>query len=123
MRGRKGEVQKFSIEAVAKQQLERARQAPAARSATTVFGGHEHALRQTVVGLKAGAVLAEHDNPGEATLYVVTGRVTLKADGDAWDGRAGDMIVVPSQRHSVTAEEDSAILLTAVPRNRGGTER
>ena len=122
MRGRKGEVQKFSIEAVAKQQLERARQAPAARSATTVFGGHEHALRQTVVGLKAGAVLAEHDNPGEATLFVIAGRVTLKADDDAWDGRAGDMIVVPTQRHSVTAEEDSAILLTAVPRNRSGTE-
>jgi quercetin dioxygenase-like cupin family protein len=123
MRGRKGEVQKFSIEAVARQQLELARQAPAARSATTVFGGHEHALRQTVLGLKAGAVLAEHDNPGEATLYVIAGRVTLNADGDTWDGRAGDMIVVPPQRHSVTAEEDSAILLTAVPRNRSGTER
>ena len=39
-------VQKFSIEAMARQQLTAARQSPAARAATTVVGGHEHAMRQ-----------------------------------------------------------------------------
>ena len=39
------------------------------RSAKTVYGGREHLLRQTVIALKAGEKLAEHGNPGEATVY------------------------------------------------------
>lgn len=109
-------MRKFSIEAMARQQLDAARKASASRSATTVVGGHEQALRQTIMAMTAGATLAEHDNPGEATLYVLSGRVTLSADGESWDGRTGDLIVIPTARHEVQAEEDSVILLTAVPR-------
>ena len=111
-------MQKFSIDAIARQQLNAARQSPAARAATTVVGGHEHALRQTILALLADTTLAEHDNPGEATLYVLSGRVTLTADGDNWDARTGDMLIIPSARHTVRAVEDSTVLLTAVPRNR-----
>lgn len=111
-------MQKFSIEALAKRQLEAARQAPSARAATTVFGGHERALRQSVLALLANASLAEHENPGEATLYVLSGRVTMAADGATWEARTGDMLVIPSARHAVTAEEDSTLLLTTVPANR-----
>jgi quercetin dioxygenase-like cupin family protein len=111
-------VQKFSIEAMARQQLTAARQSPAARAATTVVGGHEHALRQTILALLDGATLAEHDNPGESTVYVLSGRVTLTADGASWEARTGDMLVIPSARHTVRAEEDSTLLLTVVPRNR-----
>jgi quercetin dioxygenase-like cupin family protein len=113
-------VQKFSIESIARQQLEAAHESAAARAATTVVGGHEQTMRQTVLALTAGAALHEHDNPGEATLYVLSGRVTLAADGESWDARTGDMIVIPQARHSVFASEDSALLLTAVPRNRAG---
>jgi quercetin dioxygenase-like cupin family protein len=113
-------VQKYSIEAIAKQQIDQARNSAAARAATTVYGGHEHALRQTVVGLKGGAALAEHDNPGEGTVYVLSGRVTLATGDESWEGRAGDLIVIPHARHTLTAEEDSAVLLTAVPGNRAG---
>jgi quercetin dioxygenase-like cupin family protein len=63
-------------------------------------------------------VLAEHDNPGEATLYVLSGRVVLEGGGSSWDAMAGDLLVVPDARHTVTAHEDSALLLTAVPGNR-----
>jgi quercetin dioxygenase-like cupin family protein len=117
---KEGPVQKFSIESIARQQLEAAHESAAARAATTVVGGHEQTMRQTVLALMAGAALHEHDNPGEATLYVLSGRVTLAADGESWDARTGDMIVIPQARHSVFASEDSALLLTAVPRNRAG---
>lgn len=109
-------VRKFSIDAMARQQLAAARRSPASRAATTVVGGHEHSLRQTILALVAGATLAEHDNPGEATLFVLSGRVTLASDGDTWDGRTGDLIVIPPARHEVRADEDSTLLLTAVPR-------
>jgi quercetin dioxygenase-like cupin family protein len=106
---------KFSLEATAREQLDAARRSTAARAASTVYGGHEKTMRQTVVALVAGAELAEHENPGEATLYVITGRIRLVTGHDSWDGRAGDLIVVPQQRHALQAIEDCAVLLTAVP--------
>ena len=48
-------MQKFSLEALARNHLERAAEANAGRSASTVYGGHEHVLRQTVIALAAGA--------------------------------------------------------------------
>jgi quercetin dioxygenase-like cupin family protein len=106
---------KTSLDALAREQLEAARRADAGRSAVTVVGGHERVLRQTVIALTAGAELAEHANPGEATLYVIDGRVELSAGGDVWPGRAGDLIEIPPGRHSVRALADSVVLLTAVP--------
>lgn len=109
-------MQKVSLDAVAREQLDAAGRAGPSRAATTVVGGHEHVLRQTVVGLKQGAALAEHENPGEATIYVISGRVELQAGGDSWQARTGDLVEIPPARHSLLALEDSAVLLTAVPR-------
>ena len=107
---------KVSLDAISREQLIAARRASTQRSATTVFGGHEHALRQTVIALLAGATLSDHENPGEATLYVLLGRVELRAGTDTWEGRRGDLIIVPDATHGVHALEDSVVLLTAVPR-------
>jgi quercetin dioxygenase-like cupin family protein len=52
------------------------------RSAPSVYGGHEHTLRQTVIAMATGHILDEHENPGEATVQVILGRVRLAA-GDA----------------------------------------
>ena len=78
----------------------------------SVYGGHEHALRQTVLALSAGAALNEHESPGEATIQVLHGRVRLTAGQTVWDGRTGDFLIVPDARHALAALEDSAILLT-----------
>ena len=78
---------KLSLDAVAREHLERAHTSTAHRSAETVFGGHENVLRQTVVALTAGASLSEHENPGEATAHVLSGRVRLGRE--ATRGRGG----------------------------------
>jgi quercetin dioxygenase-like cupin family protein len=105
-------VQKLSVTALAREQLGRARTSSSGRSAATVFGGHEHVLRQTVIALVGGRRLDDHVNPGEATVYVLSGRVTLAAGGDSWNGSPGDLLVVPDSVHSLEAREDSAVLLT-----------
>ncbi|HEX3592498.1 MAG TPA: cupin domain-containing protein [Pseudonocardiaceae bacterium] len=105
-------MQKFSLDAMAREHLERAAAGTTHRSSVTVFGGHEHALRQTLIALVAGASMAEHDSPGEATLFVLRGRVRLHAGEDTWEGRTGDLLVIPPTRHSVDALEDSVTLLT-----------
>ncbi|MDN5915993.1 MAG: cupin domain-containing protein [Pseudonocardia sp.] len=104
--------QKASLTALARGQLELARQASSGRSAHTVFGGNEHVLRQTLIALAAGYGLDEHDSPGDATLHVLQGRVRMRAGDDSWEGSPGDLLTVPAARHSLDALEDSAVLLT-----------
>lgn len=107
---------KLSLDATARVQLDGAGRSSAGRAATTVIGGHERRLRQTVVALTAGTELAEHENPGEATVYIIVGRLELTADGQTWEARTGDLLEIPPVRHGLRAIEDTAILLTAVPR-------
>lgn len=103
-------MRKLSLDATAREQLERARES--GRAATTVFGGHEQSLRQTVIAMTAGTGMGEHESPGEATLQVILGRVTLCAGDDKWSGRAGDLLLIPPARHSLSADEDAVVLLT-----------
>lgn len=103
---------KLSLDAVAREHLRSTRNSGSGRAAATVFGGHEKTLRQTVVALTAGTVLADHENPGEATLVVLSGRVRLVAPNASWEGRDGDLIVVPPTRHSLVAVTDAVVLLT-----------
>ncbi|TKA03171.1 cupin domain-containing protein [Actinacidiphila oryziradicis] len=105
-------MQRTSLEALARQQLELAAAAGGGHTADTVYGGHEKVLRQTVIGMTEGASLAEHENPGEATVQVLHGRVRLSAGELSWEGRTGDLLIVPDSRHSLEALEDSAVLLT-----------
>jgi quercetin dioxygenase-like cupin family protein len=105
-------MQKLSLEATARELLERARAGSGGRAAETVVGGHEKVLRQTVIAMTAGTSLSDHENPGEATVYVLTGRVQLAAGGHSWDGRIGDLLLVPDATHSLAAQEDSVVLLT-----------
>ncbi|WP_243076657.1 cupin domain-containing protein [Microbacterium sp. SS28] len=105
---------KTSLIAVVRHELAHARDAPSGRSARTLHGGHEHRLRQTVIALRAGEQLAEHASPGEATVQVLHGRITLRAGDVFWNGSVGDLLIVPDRSHSLEAVEDAAILLTVV---------
>lgn len=105
-------MEKLSLTALARHQQKLAQQAASGRSAKTVYGGHERMLRQTLIALAAGHRLDEHDNPDEATVHVLHGRVRLDAGDVSWEGSPGDLIIVPTSRHSLEALEDSAVLLT-----------
>jgi len=83
---------------------------PQGRTARTVLSGPR--MRAVVIALAQGAELGEHESPPAATLYVVAGRVTLKAGEQEWSLSAGQLVPIPPARHSVEAHEDSAILLT-----------
>jgi len=109
-------MQKVSLPALMRRQREIARDASSGRNAQTVYGGHEHILRQTMVALRAGSELHEHENPGEATVQVLHGRVTLIANDVSWNGSPGDLMFVPDTRHTLKAVDDSVVVLTVAKR-------
>ena len=65
-----------------------------------------------MVALREGSSLTEHNSPGEATIIVLSGRVRLSAGSTSWEGRKGDLLVIPEARHSLEALEDTVIVLT-----------
>lgn len=87
-------MEKFSLTALARQQLNLAQNASSGRSAHTVYGGHEHVLRQTLIALAAGRMLDEHENPGEATVHVLHAPTTvLPVRGVTWHAECPEVIV------------------------------
>ena len=105
-------MQKQSLDALGRQHLELARSSNAGRSSEGVVGGHEHILRQTLIALVAETTMAEHESPGEATVLVLSGRIRIGAGKESWEGRTGDLIIIPPARHDLYACEDSVVLLT-----------
>jgi quercetin dioxygenase-like cupin family protein len=100
------------IELVAREHLAVAVEAPHGRSAAMV--AQEGPLRQTVLALKAGAVLGEHNAPVAGSVYVLEGSITLVSARGRVVVNENQLALVPQERHSVEASEDSVFLLTAV---------
>lgn len=105
-------MKKLSLDAIGRELLQRAQDASSGRSSSTVYGGHEQVLRQTVVALREGSSLTEHNSPGEATIIVLSGHVRLSAGSTSWEARKGDLLVIPPERHSLEALKDAVIVLT-----------
>ena len=77
-------MQKTSLSAQAREQLALARVASSGRSATTVYGGtRAHPASDPDRDGPLGVDSMSHANPGEATVYVLSGRVSLAAADNA----------------------------------------
>jgi quercetin dioxygenase-like cupin family protein len=84
------------------------------KTAKTVMSGS--VMRAVVIALAEGADMSEHDSPTAATLYAITGELTLSTSTNEWRIHPGELLTLPRQRHSVHAHRDSAFLLTVALR-------
>ncbi|WP_103501250.1 cupin [Streptomyces sp. SM14] len=110
------------LNALADEQLELARRAEHGRSAHLFL--RDGPLRQSVIALRAGAELGEHDAPPASSLQVLRGTVRLTGDevagGEGGGSGAGAALAagvvteLPEGRHGLRADQDAAVLLTAV---------
>lgn len=101
-----------SLHAAIEEHLAKAMESPQGRSSHTLVGGHDRVLRQTLLALKAGERLGEHESPGEATLMVLRGRVSLGTSSGETVVSAHELAEIPQERHDLSAHEDSVVLLT-----------
>ncbi len=101
-------MQKSSLGALGRQQLKLAAAAGGGHSADTVYGGHEKVLRQTVIGMVGGRspCRARESRRGDGADLARAGP-TLRHPS-VLGGCGGDLLIVPANRHSLDALEDSA---------------
>ncbi|MFD8484040.1 cupin [Kitasatospora sp. NPDC059673] len=103
---------RIDLNALAEEHATKAAANPHGRSAHLLL--HDGVLRQTVIALRAGASLDEHNAPVAASLQVLRGRVALTVAGRQQDASAGELHSVPQERHGLLAHTDAVVLLTAV---------
>jgi quercetin dioxygenase-like cupin family protein len=70
-------------------------------------------LRVTLVALKAGAQLDDHEADGSATVHGLQGRLLITVEGAVTELLPGQLLILPPHtHHTVEAVENSAFLLS-----------
>jgi len=90
----------------------KAADASSGHSAQSIGHDESSRLRQTVIALRGGSALSDHESPGSASLQVIDGTVELHTADHRWTCTAGDIIQIPPARHGVDAVTDALVLLT-----------
>ena len=88
-----------------------ARRAPNGRHAEVLV--HDGPLRQSVIALRQGITLAEHNSPPAASIYVIRGRLRITGD-EPVEIAPGQIETLTHQRHAVESLDDTVFLLTTV---------
>lgn len=102
-----------SLHELGQELLTRAHEASSGRAAATLNADHR-SLKQLVLALRAGSALSEHENPGQATLQLLSGTATVSTTEMTWHGSAGDYLVIPDHKHDLRAVSDAVVMLTFV---------
>ena len=103
----------ISLPTAAQELLERARSSQAGRAARTMTPGAGAPLKQTLLALRSGESLHDHDSPPAATLQVLVGSVRITGGGQEQPALGvGDLAPIPPVRHGLDALEDSAVLIS-----------
>src|SRR5215217_6548572 len=102
----------IDIHALAGELLQKATTESAGRAARTLPHPVD-GLRQTLIALREGAEMDEHESPGAASLMVIRGRVTVRAGDESVELGAHQIAPIPDRRHSLQAAEQSVALLSA----------
>jgi quercetin dioxygenase-like cupin family protein len=73
----------------------------------------ESGVSVIMMAMEGGDALEEHTADGVVIINVVEGHATIRADGETFDLREGELVMLqPNVSHDVRAEEQSIVLLT-----------
>ena len=95
--------------------LEKARSAKSGRAAKTIV--KEGALRVTLVALRKGAVIDDHQVEGPLSIQSLTGRLRIGIGDERFDLPSRGLITLePGTTHDATALSDATFMITMVMR-------
>ncbi len=101
----------FELQAIARELRAEAPYAREGQTARTLVRSAD--LRVVLVVLKAGKTISEHHVKVSASVQTLEGALRLDVAGDSVALPLGQLLLIPSGlRHDVTADVDSAFLLT-----------
>ncbi len=103
---------KHSVSEVAAGQLAAAKGDPEGRSSEVLVGDGDGSLQQTVVAMVEGNSMEVSDGTDDATLLVLSGSVRVRTADGPEDAVKGDLVEVPKEPHTITANKDATALLT-----------
>jgi quercetin dioxygenase-like cupin family protein len=95
--------------------LAEARGMASGRAAKSLTPGAHAPLTQTLMALRSGTELGDHDANGPATILLVRGRATLVSSEGSVELSTGQWAPIPAVVHSLSAAEDTIALLTVAP--------
>ena len=111
-----------NLKTIADTHLAKARNEDRGRSAELV--AHDGPLRQSIIALREGVRLAEHNSPPAASLQVLEGRVRVELENEMQgEFEAGELWILTHERHAVLALTDAVFLLTTVTSQPGQDSR
>lgn len=84
-----------NLKALAEELLNKAAGTESGRATHVFRAVPGDSLLQVLLVLKDGKELSKHENPGEALLHVLSGKVRLTADDDSLELSADEHAVVP----------------------------
>ena len=77
----------------------------------------EGPLRLTLIGVRAGGALHEHEAEGPITIHVLEGAIVVRAAGESHSLTAGGLLALDGGvRHDVSSAEGGLFLLTLIAR-------
>ncbi len=100
-----------SLKRIKKKTLAQARASEHGRAAELLVS--DGPLRQTVLALTAGSILAEHNSPPAGSIQVLKGAIEVTGKHTHVIAKP-NLVALTHYRHQVQALEDSVFLLTAV---------
>ncbi len=82
---------------------------------------HHEAVTLILFSFEEGGSLPDHQANGTVTIQALEGRLQVQAGEEAYTLQPGNMVLLaPNIRHSVTATEQSALLVTVSRESRAG---
>jgi quercetin dioxygenase-like cupin family protein len=116
-----GDVLAFTLAEEIRHLRESLSDAPARSARTLVKEGPQGPLSLTLVGLKPGGEMREHETRGPLTLHVLEGAIVLETGGKSVTLNAGMVAALgPGIRHAVQSAQGGIFLLTVTATSHSG---
>jgi quercetin dioxygenase-like cupin family protein len=116
-----GDVLTFRLDDEIRHLRESLSTAPARSARTLVKDGPQGPLSMTLVGLKPGGSMREHDARGPVTVHILEGSATLESGGKSFPLATGSVAALgPGVRHAVSSAEGAIFLLTVTATSHSG---